>query len=185
MRNDMGASLRETGSRERSPAVSALSGFDPARRPWCEDYIDGAASMVCKIYRPDGSLFCDQSSNYETPDNGIHLCGQHDDGQQPTTVATYEMSGDEAAYAFQLAKEVAECGKDEADFVVDLCVDSSIIDDFWSNRQIWPLAIRAWNTAIAIEAAEPLRREAGSTRKGESAGRQASPKPSQGGRNAG
>lgn len=113
--------------------------------PWILDYVEDAATSRRSIHRPDGTLFTDQASNYDTPVDGIHLCGQTDDGVQPTTVAVYHMPRAETRAYWHLAKEVAECPKDEADFVVDLCIDDSIEDDFWSNRQIWPRAIEAWN----------------------------------------
>lgn len=125
----------------------------PLRRevssPWSTSYVEGAATLRVSIYRPDGSLFCDDASNYDTPENGVRLCGQTDDGKQPTTVAAYSMRPAIAELNWRLAREVAMCGREEADFVVDLCIAGSIEDDFWSNRQLWPRAIEAWNTAAA------------------------------------
>lgn len=114
---------------------------------WTLDYIEDAATVRESLYLRNGTLISDRLSNYETPSNGIHLCGVTDDGEQPTTVAVYPMAEKQARAAWQLAKEVAECGKDEGDLIVDLCVGDSIEDDFWSNRQLWPRAIDAWNAA--------------------------------------
>lgn len=115
---------------------------------WRTDYVDDAATKRVDIRSPGGRLWTG-NSNYEPPASGVHLCGQTDDGKQPTTVAVYPMQAGEARRFWQTAREVAMCGRDEADFVVDLCVADSIDDDFWSNRQIWPRAIEAWNTAKA------------------------------------
>lgn len=116
----------------------------PARGPWSLDYIEDAATKRIDIKSPSGKVWTG-NSNYDPPENGIHLCGQTDDGEQPTTVAAYPMAGQIAA--FLMAKEVAECGKNEHDFVVDLMINGSIEEDFYSNRQLWPRAIEAWNAA--------------------------------------
>lgn len=113
---------------------------------WATDYIEDAATTRRSIYRSDGTLACDKSSNYDPPDNGVHLCGVTDDGEQPTTVASYPMHRERARVLWLAAKMAAECGREEADFVVDLCIDDSINEDFWSNRQFWPRAIEAWNS---------------------------------------
>jgi hypothetical protein len=104
------------------------------------------------MYRRDGSLVSDQVSNYDPPATGVHLCGVTDDDQQPTTVATYCAPADKARDLWRAARAVAECSKDEADFVVDLFVDDQVEDDFWSNRQLWPRAIASWN---ALSQASP------------------------------
>lgn len=116
---------------------------------WELDYIEDAATVRRSIYRSNGTLFTDRASNYNPPDNGVHLCGVTDDEEQPTTVAAYRMPVGQAGEAWQVAKDVAECEKDAADFVVDLFIDGSCETDFWSNRQLWPRAIEAWNTIAA------------------------------------
>lgn len=120
-----------------------------AERAWALDYIDDAATARV-TYRWNGREYPD-NSNYYLPDSGIHLCGQTDDGEQPTSVARYEMPDTLARKNFELAK-VAECSRDEADFLVDLCVNDGVIADFWSNRQLWPRAIDAWNVAASLRA---------------------------------
>lgn len=112
------------------------------------DYVDGAATTRRSVIRRDGTLFTDRASNYEPPDNGIHLCGVTDDGLQPTTVAVYRASANRALIMFELAKAVAECSREEADFIVDLCRHGSIDLDFHTNRQIWPRAIEKWNDEL-------------------------------------
>jgi hypothetical protein len=128
--------------------------------PWHVDYIEDAATARRSIYRRDGSLFTNKASNYDPPANGVHLCGVTDDEGQPTTMAVYRMAASEACEAFEAAKAVAECDKDAADFVVDLCIADSIENDFWSNRQVWPRAIEAWN-ALASRAIEAGRSSEG------------------------
>lgn len=81
---------------------------------------------------------------YDTPTNGIHLCGQGA-FEASATAARYPMSAPEARRLFAIAKGVAECTKDEGDFVADLFVAGDVEEDFWTNRQLWPLAIKAWN----------------------------------------
>jgi hypothetical protein len=149
---DQGVAPAVPSPGHRRSAVEPLSGVSSkAGTPnagsgrWSLDYIEDAATVRRSIHRPDGTLFTDKASNYDPPANGIHLCGQTDDGKQPTTVAVYIMPAGQAWDYWTLAKEVAECGKDEADFIVDLCMDDSIEGDFWSNRQLWPRAIEAWN----------------------------------------
>lgn len=102
------------------------------------NYIEDAATA-----RRDGN------SNYDPPRNGIHLCGQTDDGEQPTTVARYPMPADTARRLFALAREAAATASEEEgeDFIVDLCIDGDIVDDFTTTRQLWPRAIAAWNEA--------------------------------------
>jgi len=117
--------------------------------PWTENYIEGAATIRRSIYRRDGSMFTDCASNYDPPTNGIHLCGVTDDELQPTTAAVYRVGADKARELFDMAREVAECGEDEGDFIVDLCQRDEITEDFRSNRQLWPRAIAAWNAAEA------------------------------------
>ncbi|WP_414902492.1 hypothetical protein ACMT1E_04480 [Sphingomonas flavalba] len=109
-------------------------------------YIDDAATARRTVYRSDGSLLSDCVSNYHTPTNGVHLCGVTDDGQQPTTVASYPMNRAEARSFWEAAREVAECAEDEYDFIVDLCISDQIYEDFRSNRQLWPRVIEAWNS---------------------------------------
>lgn len=113
---------------------------------WSLSYIDTTARR--SIYRADGSLFTDCASNYDPPENGVHLCGQTGDGVQPTTVATYPMFPAQAESAWLIAKDVAECEEGEADFIVDLCLGGQLECDFWSNRQLWPRAIEAWNLVL-------------------------------------
>lgn len=113
---------------------------------WTTNYIEDAATRRVTLRSPRGN-FDLNASNYDPPDNGIHLCGVTDDGLQPTTAAVYPMSASDAKRLFDLAKSVAECADDERDFVVDLCIDDSIEEDFSTNRQLWPRAIAAWNAA--------------------------------------
>jgi hypothetical protein len=104
---------------------------------WTLDYVPDAATA-----RWHGN------SNYEPLEGcGVHLCGQTDDGQQPTTVANYRMrDATEARDLWQIARSVAECAsRDEEDFIVDLVLPEGIVADFSSNRQLWPRAIEAWN----------------------------------------
>jgi hypothetical protein len=109
---------------------------------WTENYIEDAATRVeTSVYR--GRQY--RHSNYRTPVDGIHLCGQHSNGEEPCTTAVYPMRPDEARRLFEVAKTVAEVERDGGDFVVDLCIGGDITDDFYSNRQLWPRAIEAWN----------------------------------------
>lgn len=126
---------------------------------WTLDYIEDAATARRVIRRPNGTIFTDRASNYETPYSGVHLCGVTDDGEQPTTVASYPMSARLARVLFDAARVVSECGSGEHDFIVDLCIDDEIGEDFHSNRQLWPRAIDAWNAlpdAKRIEDQVPL-----------------------------
>jgi hypothetical protein len=84
---------------------------------------------------------------YDPPENGIHLCGS-DIHDAAATAAVYPMSAKVARDLFAVAKEAAECGKEEADFVVDLFVNGDVVEDFWTNRQLWPRAIDEWNRSI-------------------------------------
>lgn len=87
---------------------------------------------------------------YDPPTNGIHLCGC-DMNDAAASAAIYAMPAKRARDLFSLAQSVAECGKDEGDFVVDLCIAGDMEDDFWTNRQLWPLAVAAWNAAATME----------------------------------
>lgn len=114
---------------------------------WQIGYIDDAATYRTTVTSPAGFVHTDVS-NYNPPRIGINLCGQTDDGEQPTTVAAYRMaSASEARSLWNMAKSVAECGEGEGDFIVELLIDHDTYDDFWSNRQMWPRAIEAWNAA--------------------------------------
>jgi hypothetical protein len=111
------------------------------------DYIEDAATARRTIHLRDGGTLTDSASNYDPPRNGIHLCGQTDDGEQPTTVARYPMGWREAARLFDIAREVASCESGSESFIVDLCINGDVVDDFSTNRQLWPRAIAAWNEA--------------------------------------
>ena len=116
---------------------------------WTENYIPDAATARVTITGRDGRKW-EGNSNYDPLDGfGVHLCGQTDDGKQPTTVANYQMRNEqEARKLWALAREVAECPtRDEEDFIVDLILPEGTVDDFSSNRQLWPRAIAAWNAA--------------------------------------
>lgn len=114
---------------------------------WATNYIADAATARVTITSPDGRKW-EGNSNYDPLEgSGVHLCGQTDDGQQPTTVANYPMRNEaEARELWQIAKDVADCVfRDQEDFLVDLVTPDGIADDFSSNRQLWPRAIAAWN----------------------------------------
>lgn len=86
----------------------------------------------------------DGNSNYMPCDNGVHLCGQTDDGEQPVTLQNYPFPHN-ARHMWQAAKDVAECPYGEPhDFVVDLMIGGDLVDDFCSNRQLWPRALAVW-----------------------------------------
>lgn len=122
---------------------------------WQLDYIPDAATARCTIVSPRTGEAWHGNSNYDPLEGcGVHLCGQTDDGQQPTTVANYPMRDiNEARVLWQLARTVAECAsRDEEDFLVDLVLPEGIADDFSSNRQLWPRAIAAWNAILEREA---------------------------------
>lgn len=117
---------------------------------WTLGYIDDAATARIDIRSRDGQLWVGNSNYDPLPGGGagVHLCGQTDDGEQPTTVANFEMAcADEARTAWNLAREAAACDFEDADFIVDLFIDGDGNDDFPSNRQLWPRAIAAWNDA--------------------------------------
>jgi hypothetical protein len=105
------------------------------------DLIDGYATRV-EVTHWRGKPH--EHAYYDPPENGIHLCAQGA-FEASATAARYPMGAKRARDLFVIAKAVAECGPDEGDFVADLCVSGDIIDDFWTNRQIWPQAIAAWN----------------------------------------
>lgn len=111
---------------------------------WTENYIPDAATRLVK-HQWRGRTY--ETSNYDPPDNGVHLCGQHADDEQPYTAASYPMGADNARKLFLLAKAAAETPREEGDFVVDLLIGGDIEDDFWTSRQMWSRAIAAWNVA--------------------------------------
>lgn len=101
------------------------------------------------LYISDAAIYRDKdgNSNYNPCSCGVHLCGQTDDGKQPTTMQNYPAATeDEARQMWLVARVFAECEEDEADFIVDLMIDDEVQFDFWSNRQIWPRAIEAWES---------------------------------------
>lgn len=119
---------------------------------WTLAYIDDAATARRTIRRRGRADITD-ISNYDPLEGaGVHLCGQTDDGNQPTTVANYRMRDDaEAQHLWTLAKQAAECAsREEEDFLVDLVTSHGIVADFSSNRQLWPRAIDAWNAEGAL-----------------------------------
>ena len=118
-------------------------------KSWHLDYVPDAATKRVTIVGSDGRRW-EGNSQYDPCDLGIHLCGQTDDGEQPTTVANYPMaSEDEARQLWELARGVAEVtDRDEEDFIVDLNLRDGCVDDFSSNRQLWPRAIEAWNAIL-------------------------------------
>lgn len=119
---------------------------------WFLNYVPDAATSRRTIVGPDRRQW-HGNSNYDPLEGyGVHLCGQTDDGQQPTTVANYRMRDEaEARRLWMLAKDVAECAtRDEEDFIVDLVTADGIVDDFSSNRQLWPRAIEAWNASARL-----------------------------------
>lgn len=114
-------------------------------KAWTADFIEDAATQRVDVRGTDGRLWTGNSNYAPLARSGIHLCGQTDDGEQPTTIANYPMRDRaEAERAWQLAR-VAECPFEEADFIVDIVVDGDVPDGFPSNRQLWPRAIEAWN----------------------------------------
>ncbi|MHC3128153.1 hypothetical protein OB03_13110 [Brevundimonas sp. GN22] len=69
--------------------------------------------------------------------NGIHVCGVHPDGDNCLTVLNLPLEHGAARSLFDAAKaELSEPDKDESDFIVDLCVDGDINEDFRMNRQM-------------------------------------------------
>lgn len=88
-------------------------------------------------------------SNYDPCVVGLHLCGQcqapGDDFEQPFTVANIPARDhDQAKAMFEAARAVAECSEPESDFICDLCLGNPLsgtetVDDFYTNRQLWPL----------------------------------------------
>ena len=82
---------------------------------------------------------------YDPPYTGVHLCGE---GAFEASATAWRMDLDEprARQLWESMREVAECGKDEADFVADLCVDGDVVADFYTNRQLWSAALRARHT---------------------------------------
>lgn len=83
------------------------------------------------------------NSNYAPCRTGLHLCGATPDGEQPYTAANFPADGrSDAMLMFDAAKAIAECGKEEADFCCDLMINGDHVDDFWTNRQLFP-ALRA------------------------------------------
>lgn len=112
---------------------------------WSLNYIENAATKR-RVVMYRGKIADPNASNYDPPATGVHLCGQTDDGEQPTTVAAYPMPARMARELWAVAREVAACPEGEEDFVVDLMVGGlSGPEDFFSNRQLWPRAIGAWN----------------------------------------
>lgn len=114
---------------------------------WRLNYIADAATKRVTLRSGMGRVWTNVS-NYDPLEGcGVHLCGQSDDGEQPTTVANYRMRNEaEARRLWELARSVAECSsREEEDFLVDLVTPDGIEDDFSSNRQLWPRAIAAWN----------------------------------------
>lgn len=114
---------------------------------WTLNYIEDAATKRHTIRRRGRADITDVSNYHPIEGAGVHLCGQSDDGQQPTTVSNYRMrDAAEATHLWELARSVAECAsREEEDFLVDLVLPDGISDDFSSNRQLWPRAIDAWN----------------------------------------
>lgn len=102
---------------------------------WSLNYIEDAAIVRDR----------DGNSNYDPPHTGIHLCGQTDDNEQPTTVASYSLPPAQAHIFYERARAAAQCEPEEADFMVDLFIRGSSATEFCSNRQLWPRAIAEWN----------------------------------------
>lgn len=75
---------------------------------------------------------------YQPCNLGVHVCGQHPDGDNCLTAANYPRRSVSAARSlFDLAK--AECAiapGEPRDLVVDLMVDGDIVDDFLMSRQM-------------------------------------------------
>lgn len=119
------------------------------RKCWATNYIDDAATKRVTLRSPKGTVWTGVSNYDPIEGAGVHLCGQSDDGEQPTTVANYRMRDEaEARQLWELARSVAECAsREEEDFLVDLVTPDGIEADFSSNRQLWPRAIEAWNNA--------------------------------------
>lgn len=79
------------------------------------------------------------NSHYFPCCTGLHLCGSTIDDEQPYTAANFparDYAG--AREMFAAAKAAAECCGDEADFCCDLMIGGDHVDDFWTNRQLWP-----------------------------------------------
>lgn len=97
-------------------------------------------SGLVEIMQPKFSARGD--THYDPCVIGLHLCG--DASGQPYTAANVPARTHEQARAmFEAARSVAECSKDEADFLCDLNLGSvrggvEHVDDFWTNRQLWP-----------------------------------------------
>lgn len=114
-------------------------------QPYTADLIPDYATKRETIHWKGRSY--DDNSNYDPPANGIHLCGQTDDGKQFATAQSYPMDAAKARRLFAIARDVAACSIYESDFVVDLFINNSCDEDFHTNRQLWPHAIAAWNAA--------------------------------------
>lgn len=69
---------------------------------------------------------------------GLHVCGQHPDGDNCLTVLNLPTRNkSEAVDLFERAKaDLAEPDKSESDFIVDLVIDGDIDRDFRMNRQM-------------------------------------------------
>lgn len=111
---------------------------------WSADFVPAYATRVCvTLWRGRQH----EHAYYDPPSNGVHLCASGAFGAA-ATAARYPMSARQARALFKLARQVAECGSEEGDFVADLFIAGDVEDDFWTNRQLWPLAIAAWNKAV-------------------------------------
>lgn len=69
---------------------------------------------------------------------GVHVCGQHPDGDNCLTALNLPTRGTaEAVALFERAKaELAEAEDGESDFIVDLVINGDIDRDFRMNRQM-------------------------------------------------
>jgi hypothetical protein len=83
---------------------------------------------------PKSKDYCYQPCRF-----GVHVCGEHPDGENCMTVANITVQTEaEARALFERAKtELAEpTAQDDSDFVVDLQIDDDCSEDFLMNRQM-------------------------------------------------
>lgn len=75
---------------------------------------------------------------YQPCGTGVHVCGQHPDGDNCLTVLNLPARGTaEAVALFDRAKaELAEPDDVESDFIVDLMINGDCDRDFRMNRQM-------------------------------------------------
>lgn len=89
-------------------------------------------------YREDAQKLGEETDSFYDPcATGLHLCGQTDDENQPTTMGNWHTTAASAQETFDFIKShIGEVAEEEADYILDLQIGGETVTDLRCNRQL-------------------------------------------------